>query len=152
MIKRLEKITKMNQESHNKLLRLFARVDLTTQLDIMKIQKKLFYQLKSYIKDVEDSVLTLSSLILAIDKITTELDSINLNAVKIKAKKYCNNFKRAKIIEKWAIVRTLKLEQNMSFRDISKYLKKYNKIDVSFSTIYNMWNEIENNNKETNNV
>ena len=44
----------------------------------------------------------------------------------------------------WAIVRTLKLEQNMSFRDIATYFAKYHKLEVSYSTIYELWNELEN--------
>lgn len=45
----------------------------------------------------------------------------------------------------WAIVRTLKLEQKMSFREISIYFATYHKLEVSYSTIYELWNELENN-------
>ena len=39
--------------------------------------------------------------------------------------------------------RTLKLEQNMSFRDISIYFAKYHKFEISHSLIYKIWIEIE---------
>ena len=42
-------------------------------------------------------------------------------------------------------MKNLKLEQKMSFRDISVYFHKYHKLKVSYSTIYELWNKLENN-------
>ncbi len=89
--------------------------------------------------------MTLSSLILAIDTVVKELDNINLNVIKLRAKNTKTKIKRQKLLGYWAIVRTLKLEQNISFRDISAYFAKYHKFDVSYSTVYELWNELENN-------
>ena len=139
-----ETITKLNQESQNQRLRLFAKVDITTKLKILASQKELFHKLKSVYSDVENTVLTLSSLILAINAIEKKLDDVNLNAIKFRAKNNKAKVKRQKVLGYWAIVRTLKLEQNMSFRDISIYFAKYHKLEVSYSTIYELWNELEN--------
>ena len=139
-----ESITKLNLESQNQRLRLFAKVDITTKLKILTAQKQLFHKLKSVHSDVDNTILTLSSLILAIDAVANELDAVNLNAIKLRGKNNKAKIKRQKVLGYWAIVRTLKLEQNMSFRDIATYFAKYHKLEVSYSTIYELWNELEN--------
>ena len=144
-----ESITKLNQESQNQRLRLFAKVDMTTKLKIMNHQKQIFHKLKTEYKDIDNTILTLSSLILAVNLIIKELDNVNLNAIKLRTKDNKTNIKRQKLIGYWAIVKTLKLEQKMSFRQISEYFKKYHKIDVSYSMIFETWKELEKNtNKE----
>lgn len=145
MNKEVESITKLNQESQNQRLRLFAKIDITTKLKILASQKQLFHRLKSVYSDVDNTVLTLCSLILAIDAIEKELDDVNLKAIKLRVKNSKSKVKRQKVLGYWAIVRTLKLEQNMSFRDISSYFAKYHRLEVSYSTIFEMWNKLENN-------
>lgn len=139
----IEHLTKLNQKSQNQKLRLFTKVDISTKLKILASQKEQFYKLKSVYCDIDNTVLTLSSLILAIDTIEKKLDDVNLNAMKLRAKNNKAKVKRQKILELWAIVRTLKLEQNMSFRDISTYFAKYHKFEISHSLIYKIWIEIE---------
>lgn len=140
-----DSITKLNQESQNQRLRFFAKIDISTKLKILQRQKTVFHKLKNIYSDVDNSLLTLSSLILAIDEVTQEFDKVNFNAIKLRAKNNKIKIKRQKVLAYWAIVRTLKLEEKMSFRDISDYLKKYHKFEVSYSLIYEIWNEIENN-------
>ena len=79
------------------------------------------------------------------DAIEKEFDDVNLKAIKLRAKNSKTKVKRQKVLGYWAIVRTLKLEQNMSFRDIATYFAKYHKLEVSYSTVYELWNELENN-------
>ena len=146
-----ESITKLNLESQNQNLRLFARVDLKTKLQILQFQKQIFHKLKGAHSDVDNTILTLSSLILAIDAVVKELDDINLNAIKLRGKNNKAKIKRQKVLGYWAIVRTLKLEQNMSFRDIATYFAKYHKLEISYSTIYELWTELENNIKKEEN-
>ncbi|MDX4069924.1 helix-turn-helix domain-containing protein [Aliarcobacter skirrowii] len=143
MIKLFEKITKINQEAQNQKLRLFAKVDFETKIQILEQQKQIFHKLKSAHSDVDNTILTLSSLILAIDKVVKKLDDVNLNAIKLRNKNNKSKIKRQKILGYWAIVRTLKLEQKMSFRDIATYFAKYHKLQISYSTVYEIWNELE---------
>ncbi len=138
-----ETITKMNQESQNQKLRFFAKVDISTKLKILDLQKQLFHKLKSVHSDVNNTVLTLSSLILAVEAMEKNLDDVNLKAIKLRGKNIKTKVKREKVLGYWAIVRSLKLEQNMSFRDISAYFAKYHKLNVSYSTVYELWKEIE---------
>ncbi len=143
-VKIIENITKQTYELQNQHLRLFARVELPMKLQILQRQKQLFHKLKGTHSDVDNSALTLASLILAIESVTKDLDVINLNAIKIRGKNHKAKIKREKVLSYWAIVRTLKLEQNMSFRDISVYFAKYHKFEVSYSTIRELWIELEN--------
>ncbi len=145
MLTNQEIITKMNSNSQNQRLRLFAKVDISTKLKILALQKQQFHQLKNAHSDIDNVILTLSSLILAIDAIEKEFDDVNLNAIKLRAINSKVKIKRQRILGYWAIVRTLRLDQKMSFRDISVYFHKYHKLKVSYSTIYELWNELENN-------
>jgi len=147
----IEGITKHSEEMQKQRLRLFAKVEFSIKLQILQLQKPLFHKLKSAHIDVDNAILTLSSLILAIDSVAKELDDVHLNAVKLRGKNHKSKIKREKLIGYWAIVRTLKLEQSMSFRDISVYFAKYHKFDVSYSTIHELWNELENNIKHEEN-
>ena len=142
-VKMIENITKQTYEAQNQRLRLFARVDFPMKLQILQLQKPLFHKLKSTYTDVDNAVITLASLILAIDTVTKELDVVNLNAIKMRGKNHNTKNKRQKLLSYWVIVRTLKLEQNMSFRQISQYFAKYHKVEVSYSTIHGLWIELE---------
>ncbi|KFL35007.1 MULTISPECIES: hypothetical protein [unclassified Sulfurospirillum] len=148
----IENITKQTYESQNQRLRLFARVDLKMKLHILQLQKQFFHKLKSAYGDVDNTVLTLSSLIVAIDSVIKKLDIANLNAIKIKGKSQKTKVKREKVLGYWAIVRILKLEQNMSFRQIAKYFYKYHKFEISHSMIQKTWNELEHTKEEKDNV
>jgi len=146
-----ERITKLNQESQNQRLRLFAKVDISTKLKILQLQKQIFHKLKNSYCDVDNVVLTLSSIILAVDGIAKELNIVHLNAIKLRGKNNTSKIKRQKLLRYWAIVKTLKLEQKMSFRQISEYFLKYHKLKISYSTIYELWKELEENtNKKEN--
>ena len=144
-LKACEIITKLNQESQNQKLRLFAKFDIQTKLKIIVNQKQLFHKLKQKYSDVDNNILTLSALILAIYSVVKELDDVSFNAIKLKCKNNTNKSKREKLLSYLAIVRTLKLEKNMSFRDIAIYFGKYHRFKISYSTIYRLWNELENN-------
>ena len=144
-LKACEIITKLNQELQNQKLRLFAKFDIQTKLKIIVNQKQFFHKLKQKYNDVDNNILTLSSLVLAIDSVVKELDDVSFNAIKLRGKNNKNKIKREKLLSYWGIVRTLKLEQNMSFRDIAIYFGKYHRFEISYSIIYKVWNEIENN-------
>ena len=99
MLLLLERITKLNLESQNSHLRLLARMDIATKLDILEQQRHIFHKLKQQHLDVDKTVLTLSSLILAIDLKVNSTDAVTLNAIKLRAAKQKRNTSR-KLIEK----------------------------------------------------
>lgn len=139
----IEKLTKLSLESQNQKLRLFARVDTVTKLKIFQSQKQIFHKLKSQHSQLENELLTLVSLIVAISQEMSSVDDTVLKSLIFRAKNARKKAKRGKILDHWAIIKTLKIDQKMSFRDIAAYLKKYHKIDVAHSTIYGLWLELE---------
>lgn len=143
-----EKITKMNEKFQNQKLRLFTKVDINTKLEILKDQKQLFHRLKAVYTDTENTVLTFSSLILAIDKFEKESSETQLKAINFKTKKIHKNNKSEKFFSYYGVIKELRVKEEMSFRDIAKYLKKHHKIEISYSLIYKKWIELEKNDQK----
>lgn len=139
----IENLTRMNIETQNQQLRLFSRVNIDTKLRILDHQKQLFHKLKNTNCDVDNAVMTLASLILAIDFIAGKLDDVNINTVKLRGRNNKTKIKRQKLLGYWAVIRILKIEEKMSFREIAIYLRKYHRLEVSYSLIYEIWNELE---------
>lgn len=96
-----ETITKMSIEMQNQQLRLFAKVDITTKLKILQQQKELFHKLRNNYSDLDNAVMTLASLILAVDFVVNKLDSVNLNAIKLRGKNNKVKVKRQKVLGYW---------------------------------------------------
>lgn len=141
---KLINLVKLNQNQQTKFLKVFAKIDNPKKFEILQSQKKLFHKLKNDYRDTENPVLTLASLILAIKREVESDDETSLNISKLRARKKRLEIKKEKLLGYWAIVRTLKFDEEMSFRGISKYLETYYRFEVSYSYIYQMWNELEN--------
>ncbi len=139
-IKKIESITKLNMKQHNRLLRFFSKSDLQTKVAIFKKQREVFFTLKNLHKTVDKPILSYSSLVISI---YAERKNINSNAKIFKIRKFRRSLKREKIIEKWAVVKSLKINEKLSFRQISMYLRKYYRLNVSYSLIYKIWTELE---------
>lgn len=144
----IEGITKLSQESQNQQLRLFARIDLATKLNITEQQNPIFHKLKAKHQDTDKVILSFSAHILAIDSILDKFDNVSLNASKLCSRSVRSKSKRDKIISYWAIIKTLKLEQKISWRGVKQYLSKYHKLSVAHSTLSIMWNELEQQNAQ----
>lgn len=143
IILKLEQLTKMSYEAQNQILRSFIRTDVEIKLQIIQHQKQLFHKIKNIQSNTDNSILTLASLILAIDFVLGKVDDVNLNAIKLRGNNNKAKIKRQKVLGYWAIVKTLRLEQNMSFRQVAEYFAKYHKLKVSYSTIHGLWIELE---------
>lgn len=144
----LEQITKMSHELQNHTLRSFVRVDIKTKLKIFDLQRSKFHQLKSFHSIVNNNLLSLASLILAIDEVIKGIDDISLNAMKPLSVTDKKQSKHQLLLDRWAIIKTLKNKNNMSFRQISQYLRKYQKLEISYSMIHSLWIKLENNTGE----
>lgn len=141
----ITKLTKVSSEKERQLLRAFSRFPPENKLEVFDTQRPIFHQLKQKHKDIANNILTYCSLILSIDQFVKSDKKFDIKALAIKHKNQRKARKREKILDRWAIVKTLKIDQNMSFRAISIYLKKHHKIEVAHSTIFDMWNELESN-------
>lgn len=159
-----ERLLKMSYEQQSSLLRYFGRCNLSMRIEVLKEKTSCYHKLRQENGDVEKSILEYCSLILTIQHKHYEeqsLSSKSFAGMKIeeirriscnKADQFIRKIKKAdpkrdKLLGYWAIIRTLKLEQDFSFRQIALYLKKYHKFAVAHSTIYQMWQELEKENK-----
>lgn len=144
ILRNCEIITKMNQETQNQMIRTFTKLDISVKVDVFKEQKVIFHKLKNINFIADNSILTYASFVLAIEVVIKNTNQVNLKAIKLRTKNAKKqNQKREKLLSYWSVVKTLKLEQNYSFREISDYLLKYHRFEVSYSLIYQTWNEIE---------
>jgi hypothetical protein len=126
------------------MIRTYTKLDISVKVDVFKEQKVIFHKLKNIHFITDNSILTYASFVLAIKLIISKTDQVNLKAIKLRTKNAKKqNQKREKLLSYWSVVKTLKLEQNYSFREISDYLLKYHRFEVSYSLIYQIWNEIE---------
>lgn len=145
--------TKLPKDVQSQRLRQFAKVDISTKLKILDLQKQKFHHLKSLYREEENNVITLASLVLAIDFRMKEMGDTDLKVSKLKQASYVKrSLKKEKLLCYWGIVRDLKLNKNLSFREIASYLKRYHKFEIVHSSIYKIWSEIEINEKETKHV
>lgn len=136
-------ILHISTEQQNQLLRFFIRLDVDKKLNILRMQRDGFYALKQANKEVEVSILTYCSLILAIQKQCKSLSALDKNVITINAKKISKSYKKDKLIGYWAVIKELKNTKKQSFRQIAEYLKKYHKLEVAHSTLYKLWGELE---------
>jgi hypothetical protein len=162
----IDRLLKQSQEQQKSILRYFSRCPPTICVEILQKKHTTFHALRQKHNDLDKGTLEYCALILSIkshhddelslkDKSFTGMDIEEIrNISRKKANQFMRTIKKAdpkreKLLGYWAVVRTLKLEQNFSFRQIGLYLMKYHKLSVAHSTIYQLWNELENETKHT---
>lgn len=142
--KMCETITKLSKESQNQRLRLFAKLDLNTKLEIFNNHKIIFYNLKCIHKnkDTENSILSYCAFLLSLDNFQKNTTEETIKIIKFKKMKQPKTRKKEKLLQYYPLVKQLK-QTNTSYRDISDYLLKYHKFKISYSTICKLCNKIE---------
>lgn len=161
LIMHVDKIVKINEDEQNALLRAFSRLIVSEKVEVMVNHRKLLHKFKQVNSETSLSILSYSSLIIAVQLYMTnqdKLDKLNISDLTLdqirditskKAKiflkkQFRKQKKREKLLSYWAIVRTLKNNENYGFRSIELYLKKEHKFQVSYSTIAKLWKQMEN--------
>ena len=139
----VEKITKVTYEEQNKVLRKFLRTDVETRCEIFSLQTSFFHQTKPMYKKLKNAVLTYGTLILAINDFYSEEDETDIEILKIRARKLVRAQKREYLVGKWAIVRRLRMKHNLSYRKIANYFQDVDGFEVSYSTVFKVWKELE---------
>ncbi|MFA5454780.1 MAG: hypothetical protein WC272_05625 [Sulfurimonas sp.] len=137
------RLLKKTDEEQKSILRAFASIPLESKVIIMELNRDVFYPLKQENKDVPLPILSYVAMILAIEQYRDQTSGLDKNVIDVRAKSFRKQPKRDKLLGKWALVKLLKNDENLSFRQISNYLQKYHKLNVVHSTIYDLWNELE---------
>ncbi len=134
---------KISEEQQRQRLRIFARCTLTEWLEIMRMHREFIYRLKNSNPNEDISILSYIALNFALGEHIRLSGTIESKANKVRAKHEKRNRQREQLLRYWSIVRNLKIEQGLSYRDIATFLKKDKKFEVDHSTIWKLWNELE---------
>jgi len=155
----IEQLVKMNDVQQRSLLRHFSRFSINQRVEILPLHNSIFHKLRQK-HNIPVHILSYAGLILAIEVHLNEsksLNKLNINNMSLdeireisskKAKIFLEKqlrvqSKHDQLIQYWAVVKTLKNDQEYSFRKIACYLKKYHKLEVSYGSIYHLWVELE---------
>lgn len=141
--KELQILTKKPLSEQNRLLKLFAKLNLSQKKEIIAKQRSIFHILNSNNKNYDNATLTLAALIISIEKFFISQNETELSLIRINNKKVNKNQKNKKLLTYWSVVKELKEKKHMSFREISEFLKKSHKFEISHSLIYKVWIEVE---------
>ncbi len=147
--------TKIAKNQRSKILRWFARQNEEVILLAFEKQKEHLFILNK-LKESNRSIIYLASIYLAIEElhIAEKLpfsknkgnnleDMQDITTLQAKAfKKNTEAPKVEKLLNLKSKVLTLKDEQNMSYRNIAKFLKKYHRLDVSHTTVHTFFKHI----------
>ncbi len=157
--KKLNKYTKLSPDKRTKALKWMAKQNEDLILVCFEKQKENYFKL-SKIDEENRSILYLSSLYLAAEELYTLLQGKkkknrlqNLHEVKDVTGLQAKQFKQRYSSEKWDKLLNIKSKilrlidhENLSFREVSKFLKKYHRLEVSHSyiaTFYQKMKEIK---------
>lgn len=137
------RLIKKSDEEQKSILKDFTKMPLEARVKVFEESRIIFYRLKEENKDVTLHLLSYVSLVLAIVRYQNTTDDIKKNTIALRSKNFRIQPKREKLLGKWAIIKSLKNDENLSFRQIAHYLQKYHKLSVVHSTIHDMWRELE---------
>lgn len=139
----LTKLTKKSMSQQRALVKLFMQLSVNEQLEVISEKNLIFHKIRSKDRKFADnSIYALAAFYMAINEFINKLNSVEVKVISFRRKKI-NNSKSDKLLSYWSIVKQLKNKNKMSFRDISKYLEKYYKFNISYSLIYINWLRIE---------
>ena len=138
-------LLKSTNEEQKQTLRLFSKMPLESRVKVFEGHKKMIYALKDKHREVDISILSYTSFILAVNQYVSTVTDIDKNILDLRTKSIRKFAKREKLLAKWALIKELKNVKGLSFRQIAKYLKKYHKLEVVHSTVYDLWKELEEN-------
>ena len=158
MLMWIETFTKMSEKQQRQALLFFARLPLLIRLELFEKHKIVFYKLKQVHLDASSSLLSYCALIIVASSSRNDqqmlksanfqnltLDEIlQLSLQQIQIFKHSKARKKQQyeqVMKYWSLIKTLK-SQSMSFRDISEYLKKYHRLEISYSTIYQVYKKL----------
>jgi len=152
--------TKQGMEQRKATIRAYSRLTLMEQIEVIKRQKKIFHKIRNKDNDISLDVITYCSFILSVTIQLNELknlnnldfDKLSIDEIKQLSLKKAELFKLAKsrkqkkrdiLLNYWSVVKTLRDDKSFSYREIQVYLKKYHRLEISYSTIYSCWHQLE---------
>ncbi len=153
----IDTATAMSISDRQKSLRWLSRQNELVIYDVFRVQKNHFHRLKSQGLVDDLILLSIASLFLAIKDIVVSSQLPNrknkngdfsfLRRVsKSRAKQFQKPRKKAKhdrLLDLQSVILSLVNDNGYSYRDVSCYLQKYHKFEVSHTMIGNLYREIK---------
>lgn len=153
---KLDRFTKVPMKRRKKVLKWLANQDEEIVLMAFEKQKDYLFNL-SKSNEENRSIIYLSALYMAANNLynlyhaqTSKNRGMDINAIKgvtkIQAKKFKKKSKSEKFDKLLDIknkILVLKDEENLSFREISEFLKRYHRLEVSHSYIATFYNQLK---------
>jgi hypothetical protein len=164
-IDQIEKLSKINLAMQSTLVRFLASAGIDTRLLVFKQHRKILFMYRDMGIDGSIEMFSYVSFLLAIKQVYADqqnikslnFDGMTLDEIKDlsvqKAELFLNErFKRNKpkreeLLRHWGTIKLLR-EKGFSFRDVSDYLNKNNKLKIAHTTICALWNELEEEKKD----
>lgn len=141
--KDIQYLTKKPTAEQKRLLKLFVKLTFTQRKEVLKKQRSIFHILRSTKgKEFDNETLTLASQILALEDYENSLDTHELDLIKFKNKKANKNNKTGKLLVIWSIIKDLKENKNMTFREIADFITD-TRFEVSYSLVFQEWKKFE---------
>lgn len=159
MLSVVEKVTKIPEKKQRQLLFLLAKAPTEMRLERFEKHKTVLYRLKQTYVEISPSILSYCALllVLAMYKNNQEMlqqknfndmsmeEILNLSLQRITLFKQSKQRRKQKydfMLDHWSLIETL-VAQEIGYRGISEYLKKYHRFDISYSTIYLIYKQIK---------
>ena len=140
-------LLQMSEDQQKILIRKFSKLSFEQKIQIFSNHGKIFYALKQKKVALGNAVLSYIALLQAISTyVNNETEIVKVSKIKNGLKK--SRPKSDILLDRWSLIKELKNEHKLSFRDIATYLMKYHKIKVAHSTIFEMWQKLEKNKEE----
>ena len=147
MQNKITNLLRMTYEQQKQILRSFSKLPIEACIQVFQGHRQIFYTLKNSHKNTDLAILSYISFVLSVNEYITNTTDIDKNSLDVRAKSIRRFGKREKLLSKWALIKELKNDKDLSFRQIVKYLQKYHKLGVAHSTVYDLWKELEENKK-----
>lgn len=158
MLSVVDQITKLSEKQQRQVLLLLAKLPPEISLELFVKHKTVLYKLKQTYTGISPPILSYCALliVLAVYKNNQEMlqqknfndlsteEILNLSMQRITLFKQSKKRRKQKydlVLDHWSLIETL-VAQNISFRDISEYLKKYHRLEISYSTIYQVYKKL----------
>lgn len=152
------KITRVSEKEFQTACRWACRQHFEVMLEIFKLQKNYFFQLKSKHSDLDLSLLGAASFVKAVVEIynlaknvhkknrTDDIKNVK-NPTKIRSKmmqNYKQRDKFDKLLNIQNVILELREKEKLSFRKISQYLLKFHRLEVSHTLVSNFYKFLKN--------
>lgn len=153
------KITKMPDTEQRQVLLSFVKLPNGTRLELFEKQSIVLHKLRKNYPGEKSPLLAYCALLIVIkslknnqmmmqslnfqDMSLDEILHIALEQIRIyKASKSRKKLKAEQLLQYSGLLKTLKA-QHLSYRAMSEYLRKYHRVDISYSLIFKFFNNME---------